>query len=145
MCFNYTQTTHNPMGYYALYENNSIKAVFSTLEIYNKWVRILYHPIAKQKHKKKKTSMKYYCVVLDSLQEDENYSIYLMQTKTEKEIHYFYSTVDEAKKAVHDFIKANSRPVVVVLRIIIDYPYKPSVSEDTDIDAIIFNSQGTIV
>jgi hypothetical protein len=133
------------MGYYALYENNSIKAVFSTLEIYNKWVRILYHPIAKQKYKKKNTMIKYHCVVLDSLLEDENYSIYLMQTKTDKEIHYYYSTVDEVKKAVDDFIKINSRPVVVVLRIIIDYPYKPSVIEDTDIDAVIFNSNGAIV
>ena len=133
------------MVYYALYDNKVIKGVFSSQETFNKWIRLIFHQNNEKKSKKNDEDLiTYHCVCLESLTEDENYSIYLMHTKTDEESHHFYSTIDEAKNAIDEFIKKYKYSTINVFRIIIDYPYWSRIDDDNN--AIIFQySKGEVL
>ena len=137
------------MTYYALYvpgkqNKNYVKAVFSSRVQYDKWLRVMYHDSEHIRTlRKEKKKPHYTCVLLAGLKQDENYSVYLLQTKTDHEHHDWYSTVDEVASATEGFLEKNKTADVVVRRVIIDHAYKYGVLEDED--TVIFRHRGRVL
>ena len=80
--------------YYALYINDTIKTIFSSMYEFHKWVEVIYKPMHRN-IKDLNICVKY----LENMYEDDNYSLYLLVTESKDKIdHKFFSTTDDLKK-----------------------------------------------
>lgn len=110
--------------YYALYINGTIKAVFSTMHDFHKWVVVIYKPMYHDCKTFRVSVQK-----LTDVKEDSNYSIYLLVTEFPDNItHRFFSTTDQLEAATKENKKKKVKKMLGI-RIVIGYPYTDPLKE----------------
>ena len=111
--------------YYALYINDTIKTIFSSMYEFHKWVEVIYKPMHRN-IKDLNICVKY----LENMYEDDNYSLYLLVTESKDKIdHKFFSTTDDLKKEFTKLEKDKNIKKMTGIRIVINYTYEDCLKE----------------
>lgn len=106
---------------FALFVDKKIISVFSSTESLEKWVKIIYKPIYPE-----------HCVfemeVIKEIEQDDNYSIYLVKDETINPLYYYFGDLTKAKLKFDKLIEENKgkykkKTFLNLVKIIIDFPY----------------------
>ena len=106
---------------YALFVDKKIVSVFSSKKSLEKWAEIIYKPLYPE-------NSVFEMEVIKGIQQDENYSIYLVKDETMNPLYFYFGNLSEAKAKFDKIIEENKgkhkkKTFLNLVKIIIDYPY----------------------